>query len=315
MKPMLAEDWDEQKVVFPVGIQPKIDGVRGLTTEGGLTGRSLKAHENRYTTAFFSKPEYRFMDGELAAEDERHPDLCRITSSAVSRIDGSPFVLWHVFDLLTIEAISQPYGVRYDMLVKHVHMLQTQGFAGHLRVVPMNIVSNLDELERIHLEHLTLGYEGSILRGLDKMHKQGRSSPKQQGLLRIKDFIDFEFRVTSITEGKHNGNDAQTNELGHTFRSTHQDNMVPNGMVGNLIGNVIGDVFDPQNKAKKLLSDGQEVTVSAGRMPHNKRLHYLANPSEIINHICKAQFFPKGIKDKPRFPTYTSHRSERDMSE
>ena len=57
MKPLLAVNYDESKLVFPLGVQPKIDGVRGLTTEGHLTGRSLKKHKNKYTTAFYSIPE------------------------------------------------------------------------------------------------------------------------------------------------------------------------------------------------------------------------------------------------------------------
>ena len=47
MKPMLAEDFDESKLIFPLIAQPKIDGVRGLNMLGTLTGRSLKTHKKR----------------------------------------------------------------------------------------------------------------------------------------------------------------------------------------------------------------------------------------------------------------------------
>ncbi len=100
IKPMLAEDYVESKLKFPLIAQPKIDGVRGLNLEGQLTGRSLKAHKNLYTTAFFSQKPFKGLDGELAAQAETHPDLCRLTTSAVGTIDGEPFTLWHCFDLI-----------------------------------------------------------------------------------------------------------------------------------------------------------------------------------------------------------------------
>ena len=50
MKAMLATDYEEAKLRFPVLAQPKIDGVRGVNFFGTLTGRSLKQHRNKYTT-------------------------------------------------------------------------------------------------------------------------------------------------------------------------------------------------------------------------------------------------------------------------
>ena len=95
---MLAEDFDESKLIFPLIAQPKIDGVRGLNMLGTLTGRSLKTHKNVYTTKFYSQSCLIGFDGELAANSETHPDLCRITSSALSTIAGEPFTLWWLFD-------------------------------------------------------------------------------------------------------------------------------------------------------------------------------------------------------------------------
>jgi DNA ligase-1 len=311
MKPLLAEDYDPSKLVFPLGIQPKIDGVRGLTTEGHLTGRSLKKHKNKYTTAFYSIPEYANMDGELAVNDERHPDLCRLTSSALSTIKGEPFSLWHVFDCLRKEVLAAPYKERHAYLTQYVHYEQTQGRCMHARVVPMEIANSLEEVEAADAKFLADGYEGTIIRGLNASHKEGRSTVLQGQLLRIKQFIDAEATVLSIVEGTANENEAQTNELGNTFRSSHQENKVPNGMVGNLQCQVLQDV---KYQGKLVLAQEQLITVSAGNMDHPTRKHLFEHPEEILNHIITFKFFPKGIKDKPRFPTYKSHRSAVDMS-
>ena len=64
MKAMLATDYEEAKLRFPVLAQPKIDGVRGVNFFGTLTGRSLKQHRNKYTTKFYSHSCLAGMDGE-----------------------------------------------------------------------------------------------------------------------------------------------------------------------------------------------------------------------------------------------------------
>jgi DNA ligase-1 len=217
MKPLLATNYDESKLAFPLGVQPKIDGVRGLTTEGSLTGRSLKKHKNKYATKFFSTPEYRFLDGELAAGDERDPELCRKTSRALSTIEGEPFLLWHVFDFVGASVVGGEYLERYNYLCQYITHEQSQGRCQNARVVPMHICNNLDEL--LHMDNLWLseGYEGTIIRNLTASHKQGRSTVNKGELLRIKRFIDAEARVLSIEEGNRNDNEAQTNELGRTF--------------------------------------------------------------------------------------------------
>lgn len=311
MKPLLAANYDESKLVFPLGAQPKIDGVRGLTTEGHLTGRSLKKHKNKYTTAFYSIPEYRDLDGELAANDERHPDLCRLTSSALSTIKGEPFTLWHVFDCLRKEVIAAPYVERHKYLTQLISYEHSMGRCRHAQVVPMTICPDLPSLLACDEQWLELGYEGTIIRGLDKPHKEGRSTVSKGELLRIKRFVESEALVLAIEEGDANENEPQTNELGRTFRTSHKENKVPNGLVGNLQCRLLSDV---EWEGKVILTADQLITVSPGNMDHKMRKHYFEHPEEIVNHVIKFKFFPKGIKTKPRFATYVCHRSAEDMS-
>jgi DNA ligase-1 len=313
MKPLLATDYDESKLVFPIGVQPKIDGVRGLTTEGHLTGRSLKKHKNRFTTLRYSLPEYADSDGEIAAQHECHPDLCRITSSALGTIKGEPYTLWHLFDAVNKHVVKAEYYERYKWLENHIKSEHQRGNMQFACLVPMQVVANVADLRLLHARHLDLGYEGTILRNLTGKRKEGRSTVLEGLLLRIKDFIEAEFVITGITEGDANGNDAQINELGQTFRSSHQANKVPNGMIGSFQGTSLGFVTDPQT-GLMLIEKDQPLTVSPGKMDHQMRKHYFENQHLLIGKIAKFKFFPKGIKDKPRFPTFVSLRSPEDMS-
>lgn len=320
MKPMLAETWNPSKIKFPVIAQPKIDGVRALNMTGKLTGRSLKTFKNRYVTTRYGHSALIGLDGEMVAESHVHPDLCRITSSALGTIAGEPYVLWWLFDYVTIETKDEPYQSRLLMLEDRLKeiMHEAPELYPHLRIMPSKVCHTMEELEEYDAQNLLAGYEGTCFRDPHGKHKQGRSSPTQGGLLRIKRFVDFEFTVHTIIEGEENLNEAQINELGQTFRSSHQENKVANGMVGAMLGTVLADVFDvhdgdKHNEDKLLFRKGEEVKVSAGCLTHDQRRHYFNNQDEFKRLVHKAKFFPKGIKDKPRFPTWQSFRNAEDM--
>jgi DNA ligase-1 len=311
MKPMLASDYVEDKLVFPLVAQPKIDGVRCLNIDGQFTGRSLKGHKNRFVTARFSHPLLAGLDGEAAAEDERYPDLCRLTSSALSTIEGEPFILWHLFDDFSPHLADKPYLHRLDQLAQRVGRLagELPTLHPHLRVVPHIVVGCLDHLLEVDSHFLAQGYEGTIVRSPKGKHKQGRSTVREGGLLRIKRFVDFEFQVHTILEGEKNQNEATINPLGQTERSTHQENMVANGMIGAMIGTTLDVVREGE---AVLFEKGAEVRVSAGCLTHDQRCYFFQNQSEFKSQVHKAKFFPKGIKDKPRFPTWQAFRDSAD---
>lgn len=300
-KPMLASDFLESKLRFPLGAQPKIDGVRGWAPAGQLMGRSLKKFGNQYISRVYNHEFFVGFDGELAAAHELDPALCRKTTSATSTITGEPFLLWWLFDYVTESTIALPYRVRYATLqARYAEITRASQFcADHLRVVPMLIVRSLDELNDVDAKNLELGYEGTCIRDLDGLHKQGRSTAREGGLLRIKRFVEEDAIVIEIREGEMNTNEATTNELGYIERSSHMAGMVPNGLVGSLI---CRDV-----------KTGKVITVSAGSMPHDLRAHYFTNQKELLLKTIKYKHFPKGVKDKPRFPTFQSLRSEADM--
>ncbi len=301
MKPMLACDYVESKLKFPLIAQPKIDGVRGLNLTGKLTGRSLKTHDNIATTAFYSHPVFIGLDGELAANEETHADLCRLTTSAVGTIKGTPFTLWHLFDIINERTLHLPYEKRLEALQDHYNKMRDNfpEYANRVRVIPHVVVGNLETLLYYDTLWLAKGYEGTILRDPNGKYKQGRSTPTEGGLLRIKRFTDGEAVVDSVEEGQTNNNEATINPTGHTERSTHQENMVPNGMVGRL------NCTDCKT--------GLPIIVAPGRMPHADRIAYLQFPERILKETIKYKHFNKGVKDKPRFPTFQCIKAKSDI--
>jgi DNA ligase-1 len=300
MKPMLASDYVKEKVRFPIIAQPKIDGVRGWNPYGNMVGRSLKPHGNLHTAKMFSDPSFKGLDGELAAESEVHPRLCSLTSSATSTIGGEPFLLWHCFDYVTERTIAMPYEERYAALINVVNTL-----GGHLRIVPSYSCKDMVQLEAVDEQFLILGFEGTIIRDPKGLHKQGRSTVREGGLLRIKHFIEEEAIVIGLTEGNRNDNEAQINELGRQFRTSHQENKIPNGMLGSMQCRIL--------KTTELFKAGDEITVSPGVMTKEEKIYYWENQNLLINQIIKFKHFAHGVKDKPRFPNFQSIRGKNDI--
>lgn len=311
MKPMLADDWDEDKQKFPVIAQPKIDGVRGLNMVGKLTGRSLKQFKNKHVTKLFSHSALIGFDGEFAAESATHPDLCRLTTSALGTIEGEPYVLWWLFDYITPDIKGMPYHLRLTALRNQVAKIQDRhpDLGQHLRVIQSYECSDAAVLYHFDQLWLEQGYEGTIIRDSYGLHKQGRSTVREGGLLRIKRFKDAEGVVEAVHEGQTNNNEATINELGLTERSTHQANMVANGMVGTLTVRLLA----PIELGDKVMPAGERITIAAGRLTAPERKHYLLLPNAIIGKTVKFQYFPKGVKDKLRFPTFQSIRMEEDQ--
>lgn len=298
-KPMLADDWDEKRVRFPLFVQPKIDGVRGLNQDGKLVGRSLKTHQNVHTTDYYSRRDYDGFDGELAAGPATAEGLCRDTTSAMNTIYSVRTVDWHIFDVVTDTTIKWEYWRRLEALGEEIEKLEYHATHGTIYPTQNVLIENMDQLIDEEAKRMAEGYEGLILRNPQGKHKQGRSTVVEGGLLRIKRFVEREARVKAVTEGEENMNVAQTNELGNTFRSSHKENMVPNGMVGSL------ECID--------LLTGAEITVSAGKLTHDERIYYFKHQDAILGHVIKYKCFPIGVKDKPRFPTFQSIRAESDL--
>lgn len=292
-KPMLASDWDSRKLSFPLLVQPKIDGVRAINVGGHLVGRSLKPFANKQITANFSKDAFEGFDGELiVGASQTIPDLCRETTSAVNTVSCTSCMTWIVFDDHTAK------GSYADRLLQ-LHNRMEGMDNSHIKVIESISVFSLEELEKCHESFIKKGYEGTIIRSRSAEYKHGRSTVREGGLLRIKDFSDAEGVVVGIEEAMENTNEPSVNALGRSERSSKQEGMLPKGVVGAIV-------------CKD--STGALIKVGPGALSHAERKYYFDNPNLLIGHIIKYKYFPHGIKDKPRFPTFLSVRSEVDIS-
>lgn len=313
IKPLLAKDVDESGLYFPLITSTKIDGVFTLIQNGKALARSLKPHENKYITEFYSNPLFEGLRGELIVGDDPTAEgLVRETSSVSRRIEGQPETTFWVFDYVTEESKNLPYYIRLEKAKDIVaDLLWIHGYT-NFRIVPNDWCRSLEDYQLYKNDAMEQGYEGLIVRDPWLPHKEGRSSTKKIHLWRWKPWIDAEIKVTGITEGQTNQNEATTNELGRTKRSTHKENMQPNGLVGSIQGILLEDLVDCFGKVIK--KKDEEVTISPGEMTAKEKKFYFENPDELVGKIAKFKYFAYGLKDTGRFMSFVCIRSERDMS-
>lgn len=300
-KPHLACDAKVEKLEFPVYVQYKIDGVRMLVREGIATGRSMKKYKNKKMTEYFSQGCFNGFDMEVGVTYPNDPDLCRLSTSVVNTIEGELPKFAVVFDFLDESFLEygDTYSYRMDQLEDY---LQQHELPSDVEIIlsKQYRIDSQEELEEFYTKALEMGYEGLIIRKQDAPHKSGRCTVREGSYLRMKPTGDSEGVVLRLEEAYENLNEAKTNELGHTERSTHQENMKPKGMVGALW---LRDIHT-----------NEEVKVGAGKLTHEQRKYFWENQEELVGELVKYAFLATGKKDKPRHPRYISHRAWEDIS-
>jgi len=319
MNPQLAEDAQlavlqaHFKAKGTVIAQPKLDGCRGgQYSPGAFTGRSLKPYKNKKLTKFWSNLAFDGIDGELILPppyEWNFHAMCRMTTSVVNTIDSPTIPNLVAFDYVTAKTAPLAYRKRYDKLERLVEALR-EDETRRIHLMPMRIVKSMDELDALDEEWVEYGYEGTIVRNPDAPFKPDRATLAME-LWRIKRRIDFEFRVTGLQEAMENRNEAKTNALGRTERSTHKANKVGKGMVGAILGEVLKDVVW---RDKVLFKKGQPIKCGPGEMTHDERAKYWKRQDRIIGKIGKAKVQPHGTMDKPRAPVWIGFRAKEDMS-
>jgi len=301
LKPMKASDVkDVDALHYPLEVLTKYDGVYALVVGGKLLGRSLKPFKNAYITEMLSDSKFEGFVGELCETQESkslaREDLCRNTTSCVNTIDKEWSFEWKLFDYIHPDVVHLEYTERIEALYKRIGYISCP--------MDINIVESttatcgVDVID-MYEESLRLGYEGIILRKPDGKWKNGRSTLKEQFLLRMKPQSDAEAVVVGLVEALENNNVAIINELGYTERSSHQDNKVGKGMLGSFL------CVD--------LKTGNEITVGAGKLTHEERVECFINPP--IHQVVKYRSMTYGVKSAPRFARFYSFRAVEDLDD
>jgi len=285
-KPMLATDAELDKLRFPLLASAKLDGVRAVIRNGVVFSRSNKPLPNKFVQDKFKHLEY--YDGELIFGDPRAKDCYRRTVSAVmsqESTDGAD-VDFHMFDC--IENLNHTY-------LERIKRMRGWGTRKDIFMLAQHHVSCLDTLLKLEQTILDEGFEGLILRDPNAPYKRGRSTVKEGYLLKLKRFVDAEAVVIGFEERMHNGNEATTNELGRTKRSSHQAGKTGRGDLGALVCR-FGDI---------------EFNIGTG-FTDDERASIWRDQGKYHGCLVKFKHFAVGAKDAPRHPVFLGWRDRSD---
>lgn len=291
MKPMLAEPCPDNLIRFPAYFSAKLDGVRGLNINGDLRSRSLKPIPNRHISTTLSRADLHGLDGEIVVGSPTAPNVCMFTTGTCSDHNAKRDFAFFVFD-----DFSHPgtFAQRVAQAEKRVRALEAEGLGGVVMMLPQQLCNNLDEMAEFEARCLGLGFEGLIGRKPDGLYKQGRSTAREQGMFKVKRFVDDEAVIIAVEEEMENTNTATTNELGRTARSTSKDGLVGKGRMGALRCIGITGQFA-----------GVEFSCGGG-FNAKQREWFWKHRAEVVDgsHVITFKHFPIGVKDAPRFPIF-----------
>lgn len=300
MKPMLAGKCEDIKTLkYPVMASPKLDGVRALVIDGVVMSRSLKPIPNQWVQETF-KNLPNGTDGELIFGSPTASDAYRQTVSAVMSEDGEPTeVSFHVFDNFTFPG---DFHIRYQSMFAELAILNSK----NADMVLHTRIQDAEQLQKYEEEMVEKGYEGIMVRSLDGPYKMGRSTVKEGFLLKVKRFEDSEAEIVDFYEWEKNMNEAKTNALGHTERSSHQENKVGMNVLGGF--HVIG-LKEPYDDVE--FSIGTGFTGAAD--PSGERAKLWKIRRQLLGKTVKFKYFASGSKDRPRFPVFLGFRDKIDI--
>lgn len=287
-RPLLGAKLEEQdlyRLRFPLYASPKLDGIRAIWYGSEFLSRTLKTIPNRGVQRAFAGEDLQSgWDGELIVGDPT-TDPYRRTESKVMTIQGdAQDVTFFTFD--NCEATGG--------FSDRIRTLADRG--SKVVVLPQRLVSNLDELLRVEEEHLREGYEGLVLRAPSGPYKYGRSTLREQYLLKLKRFTDAEAIIVDFEELLQNANTAESDERGYTKRSGHQENLIPMGVLGAFVVSM-GTI---------------QFNIGTGFTP-KERSEYWRGRDRLKGRLVKFKHFAKGSKDKPRHPVFLGFRDPIDM--
>jgi DNA ligase-1 len=291
-RPLLAATLEDiNTLMFPVLATPKLDGIRVLKIDGKAVTRKFKPIPNKHIRALLEKYLPDGVDGEIMT-----PGTFNDIQSKVMSFDGEPEFSFYVFDYVK-DDLNKPYSERINDMVFDV-VLPEKAMPFYVNMLLPVLIENEKELLMYEEACLNKGYEGVMIRQPNGKYKCGRSTPKEQILMKLKRFLDSEAIVIGFEEKMQNDNIQERDEFGLAKRSSKKEGLVPANTLGALI------VEDLKTGVRFGIGSGFDDELKREIWIHRKKYK---------NKIVKYKYQSIGTKDAPRFPVFLGFRSKLDL--
>ena len=322
-KPMLAcnESVDLDKISYPKYASMKLDGIRCVFhPELGMVSRSLKPIQNKQLQVKFkymiekSKKENRFFDGELYGHNRTFQEITRACMTkdfceqkTVNKLlkEKGENTIQYIKDLISdmkfycFDTYFDGINERFMDKITIINVVQND-LSIHDNTyisVTQAVVNSKEDVEKFFEVALKEGYEGLILRNPDSPYKFGRSTLKEEYMLKVKPFKSFDAQIIDVIQGTEVDPKAEKkiNELGRSVTSRKKDDRV-------LV-----------DKAAAFLVTYEHHTLKVSlAMTDEEKEEIWNNKMNYIGRMIEYKGMMIGAKDVPRHPVFVRFREDCD---
>ncbi len=269
---MLAHECtDKNKLRFPLLVTPKLDGIRCLKINGVAVSRTFKPIRQQFiaqTIEFYCPWN---VDGEIIIPGKKFNEISSIVMTNSDEV--VEFQYW-IFDYVK-DAASKKYC---DRIIDLMDMPVMDNGKFIVKLIPV-CINNLQELDQYEEQCIQEGYEGICIRSPTGPYKFGRSTEKEQYLLKIKRFKDREAIVLGYEEAISVEGDPK---------------------------DTLGAIY------VKDYEEGWEFKIGTG-FDGTIRSEIWNNKEKYLGAIIKYKYQPHGVERLPRFPVFLGFRYEEDI--
>jgi DNA ligase-1 len=264
---------------LPVFVSDKLDGIRAIAYEGAAYSRHGKLLPNQFVQAHFKAHGWHGLDGEIMLNDPTK-DFNDVQSE-IMRSWGSPDFRYEVFD--STLGLNLPFEQRLTTVHTEVHRLAQK--SERIKKIIHAKATSYEYLEQCYAEALANGFEGLITRDPTAPYKQGRSTQKQQWMMKLKPIHDAEGIIIGFQELEHNL-DTSTKQKGN--------------MIG---GNTLGAFLVRWNNIEFAVGTGKGLTAA-------RRKEFWDTRESLLGLPLTFSFQELSKYGVPRFPRFKGIRYE-----
>ena len=278
---------------YPQLASIKFDGIRCLLHPiRGPVSRSFKPIPNFRLREWLGGLKVYELDGEILIfrrdEDgsKHYLDYNPVQSHVMSEFKALPSD-YH-FEYVVFDSFSrpdEPYGVRYELASQVIEWAKDS----KIQLVEQVVCRTKEDILEYYEKILNLGYEGIMVRSPSAPYKSGRSTLRQQYLLKMKPIHEDEGIVVDSVPLETNENEAEQDLFGLTKRSSHKGGKRQTEQLGAFIVNT---------------TQWGEVRVGSG-FTAIQRSTFWKNRDSLMGATILFKYQSLGMKDKPRFPRFT----------
>jgi len=190
--PMLAKNFSDYKDKIPenepVYYQPKLDGIRCIANArtGELFSRKLeriwlKPVSDMVISIGKNHKDLKWLDGELYSHDLEFQTITSIVRTQKTEHPDVDKIQYHIYDVINDKKCSERMKI-----------------VSEIGIVPTYPGLAFQAME-MHSKFVSMGYEGAMMRIGSSLYEKGKRSA---GLLKIKTFLQEEFRIIGINKEK-----------------------------------------------------------------------------------------------------------------